>query len=106
MSANVERRPVGALVEVLPRVGPDGLVQLDLHVEESRLAPPEAVPADVAPPVTAPVFTTLTVRAALAVPAGRAVLATGDAGGGAGRRGQTAIVVAVRLAEAGEGPRR
>jgi type II secretory pathway component GspD/PulD (secretin) len=96
-SANVTRRNVGTLVEVLPRVAPDGLVQLELKVEDSRATPTEGG-ADGGPPPG--VITITTVKGTVSVRAGQAVIASGVGDGGTTRR-QTAIVVAVRPAKPG-----
>lgn len=97
---NVERRNVGTLIEVLPRVAPDGIVQLDLKVEDSRVVT-EVGAGDAAQAM--PVLTVTTVTGAVSVRVGQAAVATGLTESGTTRR-QTAVIVTVRPSEPGAVP--
>src|SRR5207237_493223 len=89
---SITRRNVGTKVEVLPRVGPDGQVNLDLHVEESRVvAAPAGAPSES--------VALMSLKTAVSVPAGRAVLASGSEDDAKSGRPQTVVVVTARVAE-------
>jgi type II secretory pathway component GspD/PulD (secretin) len=97
-TTNVECRNVGTLVEVLPRVDREGVVQLDLRVEDSHVAPTEVGPDGAPAPA---VLTNATAKQTVSARAGQAVVATGLRDGGTTPR-HTIIVVAVRSDETTE----
>jgi type II secretory pathway component GspD/PulD (secretin) len=98
VAANINRRNVGTLVELLPRAAPDGIVLLDLKVEDSRVVP-DGGGGDGGQSM--PVLTLTTVKGTVSIRAGQAAIATGWSENGTTRR-QTAVIVSVRLVEQGE----
>jgi type II secretory pathway component GspD/PulD (secretin) len=100
IAAHVNRRNVGTLIEVLPRVAPDGIVQLDLKVEDSRVVTENGA-ADAAQ--TMPSLTLTTMTGTVSVRPGQAAVATGLTEIGTAQR-QTAVIVSVRPVEPGEVP--
>ncbi len=94
-----DRRNLGLLVEATPRVGAGGQVLLELQVQDTRPASEAAADANAPPGPMSLVHDTL--KATLAVPAGRAVVASGYGEEGGPQRGRRFVVVVVRPAEAG-----
>ncbi len=86
------RRNLGTLVEMTPRVRPDGRIALDLRIEDSRLAPADG--SDGGPTVTTESF-----KGSLAVAPNQAqVVSSSDDARGKGQR--TAFVVVARVVDA------
>jgi type II secretory pathway component GspD/PulD (secretin) len=98
VSTSVMRRNVGTLVDVLPWVAPNGQVRLELHAEDSRVAAPAAGP----PEKAAEGLSLVSVKTAVSVPAGRAVLASGAGDDAKPERAQTVVVVTARVIESGD----
>jgi general secretion pathway protein D len=94
--STVERRSVGTMVEVLPRVMADGQVKLELHVEDTRMAAQPAGAAEGTPELPSIV----SLMATVAVPSGRAVLAMGAGDEVKAGLPHTVIVVVARITEA------
>lgn len=103
-SNTVTFRDMGTLVNVVPKITPDGSVQLRLTVEESRPRSAENnLPLGSAErggaPLSPPQLVTTSLRTTLTVPGGRAIVASGIATEGKAENGQTLVIVTARLIE-------
>lgn len=102
-SRNISYREIGTMVQVKPEVGPDGLVALDLRIEDSRLTTPEggiSLGSDErGAPIPAAEYGTIHVETRLRVRSGQAVVAQSLRNDTRGGQTETVILVSVRTEE-------
>ncbi|MFO0810700.1 MAG: secretin N-terminal domain-containing protein [Gemmataceae bacterium] len=91
VSNSVDRRRLGTLVDVVPRVAPDGRIALELKIDDARLMPTEA-------PDTPGVMTTESFKGTVSVTPGQAAVVSAASEDGKARR-QTIFVVFARVVE-------
>jgi hypothetical protein len=105
VSRSITYRNVGTLVQVTPEVGLDGLVALDLRVEDSRMRGPEGGVAlgagDNGAPVSAPGFASATLESRLRVRPGHVVVAQATSSTAKMGRAEAIILVGASTDEAG-----
>jgi len=75
---NLTYQNVGTIVQITPRVGPDGVVRMDIRVESSGLGPREEGVVIAAPkegePTRAAAIETLIAQATVSIPAGQTIV--------------------------------
>jgi type II secretory pathway component GspD/PulD (secretin) len=105
-SQSVSYRNIGTRVQVKPEIGADGLVGLELRLEDSRMRPAEGVTlaADKKKGANVPgtEFVTSTLETRLRVRPGRVVLAQGTASTSPSGQAQTVVLVSAATDEAGK----
>jgi hypothetical protein len=98
VSRSITYRNVGTQIQVKPDIGADGLVGLELRIEDSRMRPEEGGVAlgtdDRGAPIAATQFVTATVESSLQLRPGYAVVAQTSAQAG---QAQTLILVSVSI---------
>jgi type II secretory pathway component GspD/PulD (secretin) len=105
MSRSISYREVGTSVQVVPEISADGLVGLELRVEDARMRPAESVALatdDRGANVPATEFVISTLESKLRVRPGYVVLAQGTMTTSKSGQVQTVVLVSAVPAEAGQ----
>jgi type II secretory pathway component GspD/PulD (secretin) len=97
----INYRNVGSILTVTPQVAPDGVVTLDLRLEDARLS----IPADGVVigtddknvPIRASEFVTATLEGKVSVPTGQTVFAKGVKTTSKSEQGRTIVLVSARV---------
>jgi type II secretory pathway component GspD/PulD (secretin) len=107
-SSIINYRNVGSIVNVTPQVAPDGMVTLDLKVEDAHMiTPADGIVIgtdDKGAPVRASEFVTATLEGKVSVPPGQTVFAKGVKMTSKSEQGRTIVLVGARVEGASPKP--